>query len=33
MGHTTFVTSKGGLMKGVVFHKGGLSKGVSLYFV
>ena len=27
MGHATFVTSKGGLMKGEVFHEGGLSKG------
>ena len=27
MGLTTFVTSKAGLTKGVVFHKGGPSKG------
>ena len=26
----TFVTSKAGLTKGVVFHEGGLSKGVPL---
>ena len=30
MGHTTFVTSKAGLMKEVVFHEDGLSKGVLL---
>jgi hypothetical protein len=29
--HTTFVTSKGGLTKGVVFQEGGLSKGGPLY--
>ena len=28
MGHNTFVTSKAGLTKEVVFHKFGLSKGV-----
>ena len=32
VGHTTFVTSRAGLTKEVVFHEGGLSKGVLLYF-
>ena len=33
MGHTTFVTSKSGLSKDVVFCEGGLSKGVLLCIV
>ena len=32
MEHTTFIPSKAGLTKEVVFHEGGLSKGVLLYF-